>query len=163
MRSNQACAKRKLSASNASGLIISTLMTLVLRSTAGHLFSHAFERLRRRRSHSWNARLPLMPLTPSRTVLRQWAITIASFCAGLREEDRAASIRHAAQAAIANGQDDSLALTFCRSFPLAWMPTIAAQLFTAFEAALAISSLNGTRLHSRQRHFQLGRTGGTRH
>ena len=57
--------------------------------------------------------------------------------AGLREEDRAASIRHA-QAAIANGQDDALALTFA-GFSIGMDAHDRAAAFTAFEAALAIS------------------------
>jgi TolB-like protein len=57
--------------------------------------------------------------------------------AGLHEEDRAASIRHA-RAAIANGQDDALALTFAAfSIGMDAHDRIAA--FTAFEAALAVS------------------------
>ena len=57
--------------------------------------------------------------------------------AGLREEDRAASIRHA-QAAIANGQDDALALTFA-GFSIGMDAHDRAAAFTAFDAALAIS------------------------
>jgi TolB-like protein/Tfp pilus assembly protein PilF len=57
--------------------------------------------------------------------------------AGLREEDRAASIRHA-QAAVANGQDDALALTFA-AFSIGMDAHDRAAAFTAFDAALAIS------------------------
>jgi TolB-like protein len=57
--------------------------------------------------------------------------------AGLREEDRAASIRHA-RAAIANGQDDALALTFA-GFSIGMDAHDRAAAFTAFGAALAIS------------------------
>jgi tetratricopeptide (TPR) repeat protein len=57
--------------------------------------------------------------------------------AGLREEDRAASIRHA-RAAIANGQDDALALTFA-GFSIGMDAHDRGAAFTAFEAALAIS------------------------
>lgn len=57
--------------------------------------------------------------------------------AGLREEDRAASIRHA-RAAIATGQDDALALTFA-GFSIGMDAHDRAAAFTAFEAALAIS------------------------
>jgi tetratricopeptide (TPR) repeat protein len=57
--------------------------------------------------------------------------------AGLREEDRAASIRHA-QAAIATGQDDALALTFA-GFSIGMDAHDRAAAFTAFEAALALS------------------------
>ncbi len=57
--------------------------------------------------------------------------------AGLREEDRAASIRHA-QAAIATGQDDALALTFA-GFSIGMDAHDRAAAFTALEAALAIS------------------------
>jgi TolB-like protein len=57
--------------------------------------------------------------------------------AGLREEDKAASIRHA-EAAIANGQDDALALTFA-GFSIGMDAHDRDAAFTAFEAALAIS------------------------
>ncbi len=57
--------------------------------------------------------------------------------AGLHEDDKAASIRHA-QAAIANGQDDPLALTFA-AFSIGMDAHDRAAAFTAFEAALAIS------------------------
>jgi TolB-like protein len=57
--------------------------------------------------------------------------------AGLREEDRAASIRHA-QAAIAHGQDDALALTFA-GFSIGMDGHDRAAAFAAFEAALAVS------------------------
>jgi len=57
--------------------------------------------------------------------------------AGLREQDRVASIRHA-QAAIANGQDDALALTFA-GFSIGMDAHDRAAAFTAFEAALAVS------------------------
>lgn len=57
--------------------------------------------------------------------------------AGLHEKDRAASIRHA-QAAIAAGQDDALALTFA-GFSIGMDAHDRAAAFTAFEAALAIS------------------------
>lgn len=57
--------------------------------------------------------------------------------AGLREEDRAASIRHA-RAAIANGRDDALALTFA-GFSIGMDAHDRTAAFTAFEAALAIS------------------------
>lgn len=57
--------------------------------------------------------------------------------AGLREHDKAASIRHA-EAAIAHGQDDALALTFA-GFSLGMDAHDRAAAFAAFEAALAIS------------------------
>ena len=57
--------------------------------------------------------------------------------AGLREENRAASIRHA-QAAIAHGQDDALALTFA-GFSIGMDGHDRAAAFAAFEAALAVS------------------------
>ena len=57
--------------------------------------------------------------------------------AGLHEEDRAASIRHA-QAAIAHGQDDALALTFA-GFSIGMDGHDRAAAFAAFEAALAVS------------------------
>jgi TolB-like protein/Tfp pilus assembly protein PilF len=57
--------------------------------------------------------------------------------AGLREEDKAASIRHA-QAAITNGQDDALALTFA-GFSIGMDAHDRTAAFAAFEAALAIS------------------------
>jgi adenylate cyclase len=57
--------------------------------------------------------------------------------AGLREEDRAASIRHA-QAAIVYGQDDALALTFA-GFSIGMDGHDRAAAFAAFEAALAVS------------------------
>jgi len=57
--------------------------------------------------------------------------------AGLREENRAASIRHA-QGAIMHGQDDALALTFA-GFSIGMDGHDRAAAFTAFEAALAIS------------------------
>jgi TolB-like protein len=57
--------------------------------------------------------------------------------AGLREESRAASIRHA-QAAISHGQDDALALTFA-GFSIAMDGHDRATAFTALDAALAVS------------------------
>jgi TolB-like protein/Tfp pilus assembly protein PilF len=57
--------------------------------------------------------------------------------AGLREENRAASIHHA-QAAIAHGQDDALALTFA-GFSIGMDGHDRAAAFAAFEAALSIS------------------------
>jgi TolB-like protein len=57
--------------------------------------------------------------------------------AGLREESRAASIRHA-QAAIVHGQDDALALTFA-GFSVGMDGHDRAAAFAAFEAALAVS------------------------
>lgn len=57
--------------------------------------------------------------------------------AGLREEDKTASIRHA-EAAITFGQDDALALTFA-GFSIGMDAHDRAAAFTAFEAALAIS------------------------
>src|SRR5215213_5839028 len=57
--------------------------------------------------------------------------------AGLREESRAASMRHA-EAAIAHGQDDALALTFA-GFSIGMDGHDHAAAFAAFEAALAVS------------------------
>lgn len=57
--------------------------------------------------------------------------------AGLQEESRAASIRHA-RAAILHGQDDALALTFA-GFSIGMDGHDHASAFTALEAALAIS------------------------
>jgi TolB-like protein len=57
--------------------------------------------------------------------------------AGLHEENRAASIRHA-QAAIAHGRDDALALTFA-GFSIGMDGHDHAAAFAAFEAALAVS------------------------
>jgi tetratricopeptide (TPR) repeat protein len=57
--------------------------------------------------------------------------------AGLHEESRAASIRHA-QAAIVHGQDDALALTFAGFF-IGMDGHDRAAAFAAFEAALAVS------------------------
>jgi TolB-like protein/tetratricopeptide (TPR) repeat protein len=57
--------------------------------------------------------------------------------AGLHEEDRAASIRHA-RAAIEHGQDDALALTFA-GFSIGMDAHEHAAAFAAFEAALAVS------------------------
>jgi TolB-like protein/DNA-binding winged helix-turn-helix (wHTH) protein len=57
--------------------------------------------------------------------------------AGLLEENKKASIVHA-QAAIAHGQDDALALTFA-GFSIGMDAHDRAAAFTAFEAALAIS------------------------
>jgi TolB-like protein len=57
--------------------------------------------------------------------------------AGLREEHRTASMRHA-QEAIAHGQDDALALTFA-AFSTGMDGHDRAAAFAAFEAALAIS------------------------
>jgi len=57
--------------------------------------------------------------------------------AGLREENRAASIRHA-QAAIVHGQDDALALTFA-GFSIGMDGHDHAAAFAAFEAALSVS------------------------
>ena len=56
---------------------------------------------------------------------------------GLHEEDRSASIKHA-QIAIANGQDDALALTFA-GFSMGMDAHDRDAAFTAFEAALALS------------------------
>jgi hypothetical protein len=63
--------------------------------------------------------------------------------AGLREEDRAASIRHA-QAAILCGQDDALALTFA-GFSIGMDAHDRAAAFAAFEAALAVSPSTASR------------------
>jgi TolB-like protein/Tfp pilus assembly protein PilF len=57
--------------------------------------------------------------------------------AGLREEDQAASVRHA-EAAIVYGQDDAVALTFA-GFSIGMDGHDRAAAFAAFEAALAIS------------------------
>lgn len=57
--------------------------------------------------------------------------------AGLHEESRVASIRHA-QAAIVHGQDDALALTFA-GFSIGMDGHDRAAAFAAFEAALAVS------------------------
>jgi TolB-like protein len=57
--------------------------------------------------------------------------------AGLHEENRAASIRHA-QAAIVHGQDDALALSFA-GFSIGMDGHDHAAAFAAFEAALAVS------------------------
>ena len=57
--------------------------------------------------------------------------------AGLREQSLAASMRHA-QAAIAHGQDDALALTFA-GFSIGMDGHDHAAAFAAFEAALAVS------------------------
>jgi adenylate cyclase len=57
--------------------------------------------------------------------------------AGLHEEDRTASIRHA-QAAIACGQDDALALTFA-GFSIGMDANDRNSAFAAFDAALALS------------------------
>jgi TolB-like protein/class 3 adenylate cyclase/Tfp pilus assembly protein PilF len=57
--------------------------------------------------------------------------------AGLREENLAASMRHA-QAAIVHGQDDALALTFA-GFSIGMDGHDHAAAFAAFEAALAVS------------------------
>jgi len=56
---------------------------------------------------------------------------------GLREENRAASIRHA-EAAITHGQDDALAFSFA-GFAIGMDKHDRAAAFAAFEAALAIS------------------------
>jgi len=57
--------------------------------------------------------------------------------AGLKEEDRAASVRHA-RLAIENGRDDALALTFA-GFSLGMDAHDRPAAFAAFEAALALS------------------------
>jgi tetratricopeptide (TPR) repeat protein len=57
--------------------------------------------------------------------------------AGLQDEERAASIRHA-QAAIAQGQDDALALTLA-GFSIGMDGHEHAAAFAAFDAALAVS------------------------
>jgi TolB-like protein len=57
--------------------------------------------------------------------------------AGLNEDDRAASIRHA-QAAIVHGQDDALALTFA-GFSIGMDGHDRAAAFAALDAALAVS------------------------
>jgi adenylate cyclase len=62
--------------------------------------------------------------------------------AGLHEEDRTASIRHA-QAAIVCGQDDALALTFA-GFSIGMDGHDRAAAFAAFEAALAVSPSTAT-------------------
>jgi tetratricopeptide (TPR) repeat protein len=56
---------------------------------------------------------------------------------GMREENRAASIRHA-EAAIAHGQDDALALTFA-GFVIGMDGHDREAAFAAFDAALALS------------------------
>ena len=56
---------------------------------------------------------------------------------GLHEENRLASIRHA-EAAIAHGQDDALALSFA-GFVIGMDKHDRAAAFAAFEAALAVS------------------------
>jgi TolB-like protein len=56
---------------------------------------------------------------------------------GLHEKDKAASVHHA-QAAIAHGQDDALALTFA-GFSIGMDGHDRAAAFAAFEAALAVS------------------------
>jgi TolB-like protein len=56
---------------------------------------------------------------------------------GLKEADRNASVRHA-QAAISNGQDDALALTFA-GFSIGMDAHDRAAAFTAFDAALVVS------------------------
>ena len=60
---------------------------------------------------------------------------------GLHEEDRAASIAHA-QAAIAHGSDDSVALTLA-GFSMGMCGHDRATAFAAFEAALALSPSSG--------------------
>jgi TolB-like protein len=57
--------------------------------------------------------------------------------AGLHEQDRAASMRHA-RAAILHGQDDALALTFA-GFSIGMDGHEPAAAFTAFDSALAVS------------------------
>jgi adenylate cyclase len=57
--------------------------------------------------------------------------------AGLREQDRTASIQHA-QAALASGQDDALALTFA-GFSIGMDANDHNSAFAAFDAALALS------------------------
>jgi tetratricopeptide (TPR) repeat protein len=57
--------------------------------------------------------------------------------AGLHEENRAASLRHA-RAAIQHGQDDALALTFA-GFSIGMDGHEQAAAFTAFDSALAVS------------------------
>ncbi len=57
--------------------------------------------------------------------------------AGMHEEHRAASMRHA-QAAIAHGQDDAIALTFA-GFTIGMDSHDRAAAFAAFDAALAVS------------------------
>jgi len=57
--------------------------------------------------------------------------------AGLHEQDRAASIQHA-QAALASGQDDALALTFA-GFSIGMDANDRNSAFAAFDAALALS------------------------
>lgn len=58
--------------------------------------------------------------------------------AGLHEADRTAAIRHA-RAALANGQDDALALTFA-GFSIGMDAHDRTAAFTAFQTALAVSS-----------------------
>jgi tetratricopeptide (TPR) repeat protein len=88
----------------------------------------------------------LVPLQRALTLAPTYALAHASaaMChhclflrAGLREEDRAASIRHA-EAAITHGQDDALALTFA-GFSIGMDGHDRAAAFAAFDAALAIS------------------------
>jgi len=74
--------------------------------------------------------------------------------AGLHEESRAASIRHA-QAAILHGQDDALALTFA-GFSIGMDGHDHAAAFAALEAALAISPHRRSPI-SWERHSRMGR------
>ena len=81
--------------------------------------------------------------SPSTRPMR-WRTANAAMChhclflrTGLHEEDRSASVRHA-QAAIAHGRDDALALTLA-GFSIGMDGHDRAAAFIAFEAALAIS------------------------
>lgn len=72
--------------------------------------------------------------------------------AGLREEEREASVRHA-RLALEHGRDDALALTFA-GFPLGMDAHDRAAAFAAFDTALALSpstalaSIFGSVIHS---------------
>ena len=88
--------------------------------------------------------LPLLERALALDPLYALAHAFAAIChhclflrAGLHEESRSASIRHA-QAAIVHGQDDALALTFA-GFSIGMDGHDRAAAFAAFEAALAVS------------------------
>ena len=74
--------------------------------------------------------------------------------AGLREESRAASIRHA-QAAILNGQDDALALTFA-GFSIGMDGHDHAAAFAALRSRARGQSLIGPHLYRGQASFSVG-------
>ena len=134
-RSSRACVSPKLSAPNANGRIASTPMIL-----SYGLYLMSIRGCRSNRRKRWCILERALALDPNYAL----AHACAAECyhslflrGGLREENRTAAVRHA-QVAIANGQDDALALTLA-GFSLGMDGHDRAAAFAAFEAALAVS------------------------